>query len=250
VVSWRLIWGIAVLAFLICSCAGAAKKPVATDAELLQQAEEALAAKKYEKAEALLKKLMVEYPASDLVPRARLALGRVYYLAKKYPEAKAEIQKFLDLHPKHERSDEAHYYLGLVEFSEISSVDRDQSPARRALTEFETVLREAPDSRFAADAREKIEVCQEKLAGHELFVGRFYFRRGKYQAAVARFRYLLSHYPEGRSGEEALYYLGESYYRLKRMEEAKSAFRRLLEQYPDSRRLPDARRRLAELEVP
>ncbi|MDH7499891.1 MAG: outer membrane protein assembly factor BamD [candidate division NC10 bacterium] len=246
----RAIWWAILLLLLLCSCFGPEKKPVLSDAQLLQQAEEALAAKKYEKAQELLKKLMAEYPASEWIPRAQLVLARSYYEQKKYPEAKAEYQKFLDLHPRHRMVDEAHYYLGLAHFAEISTIDRDQSPARRALAEFQALLREAPDSRYAPEAQEKIKVCQEKLAGHEFFVGHFYFRRGKYHAACGRFKYLLSHYPETRSEEKALYYLGESYFRLQDKEEATRTFLRLLERYPDSDYLSEVRLRLAQMRAP
>jgi len=146
--------------------------------------------------------------------------------------------------------DEAHYYLGLSHFAEISTIARDQSPAQRALAEFQALLREAPDSRYASEAKEKIKVCQEKLAGHEFFVGHFYFRKGKYQAASGRFKYLLSHYPKTPIEEKALYYLGEVYFRLKDKEGATRTFLRLLEEYPNSHYLSEVRLRLAKLRTP
>lgn len=244
----RMVWAAGLL-LLLCSCSASEKKIVQSDAQILQQAEEALAAKKYEKAQELLRRLMSEYPASEWIPRAQLALGRAYYEDGKYLEAKAEYQKFLDLHPRHQWADEAHYYLGLTYFAEIASVDRDQSPAQRALVEFQALLKEAPDSRYASEAKEKLKVCQEKLAGHEFFVGWFYFRKGKYNAASGRFKYLLSHYPGTGIEEKALYYLGRSYYRLKDKEKAASAFLQLLERYPDSEYASEVRTRLAELEA-
>jgi outer membrane protein assembly factor BamD len=246
----RPIWWVIPLLLLTCSCFGPEKKPVLSDAQLLQQAEEAIATKDYEEAQGLLKRLLSEYPASDWIPRAQLALGRAYYLDEKYIEAKAEFQKFLDLHPKHQWVDEAHYYLGLTHFTEISTVDRDQSPAQRALMEFRAVLKEAPDSRYASETAEKIKVCQEKLAGHEFFVGRFYFRKGRYQAAVGRFKYLLSHYPGTGAEEEALYYLGESHYRSREQDQAIFAFSQFLERYPNSEHALKARGRLAQLRAP
>lgn len=234
--------------WLLCSCAGPEKKAVLSDAQILQQAEEALAAKKYQEAQDLLKRLMSEYPASEWIPRAQLGLGRAYYEDKKYLEAKAEYQKFLDLHPQNPYADEAHYYLGLTHFAEIASVDRDQSPAQRAASEFRTVLKDAPDSRYAAPAKEKLKVCEDRLAGHEFFIGRFYFRKGKYQAASGRFKYLLSHYPETAMEEKALYYLGKSLYRLEESEEANRAFLQLLQKYPNSEHAAEVQRHLAEAE--
>lgn len=242
-----ILWALGFL-LLLSSCAGSEKKVALSDAQILQQAEEALAAKKYQKAQDLLRRMMSEYPASEWIPRARLALGRAYYEDKKYLEAKAEYQKFLDLHPRHQLVDEAHYYLGLTHFVEISSIDRDQSPAQRALTEFQTVLKEAPDSRYASEAKEKIKICQDKLAGHEFFVGRFYFRKGKYEAASGRFKYLLSHYPGTNLEEKTLYYLGESFYRLKEQEDAASTFLQLLERYPSSGYAAQVRNRIMSMQ--
>lgn len=237
-----------VFLLLLPSCKGPEKKTGLSDAQLLQQAEEALSAKKHEKAVTLLKQLQSEYPASEWAPRAQLDLGRAYYEDEKYIEAKAEFQKFLDLHPKHELAEEAHYYLALTYFAEIEIIDRDQTPAQRALTEFQTALKEAPDSRHAEEAKGNIKICQEKLADHEFFIGRFYFRKGKYAAAVGRFRYLMSRYPGTPVEEKTLYYLGESLYRLEEPEDAARVFLLLLERYPDSEYRGDARARLAAIE--
>ncbi len=239
---------LAFLPLLTLACASSEKKPSLSDAELLRQAEEALDDRKYEKAETLLKQFQSEYPASEWAPRAQLNLGRAYYQDEKYVEAKGEFQKFLDLHPKHLSADEAHFYLGLTYFAEIDTVDRDQAPTQRALTEFQGLLKEAPDSRYAREAKEKIKICQEKLAGYEFFVGRYYFRKGNYQSAIGRFKYLLSRCPGTPVDEESLYYLAESLYRLQEPGEAARVFLLLLEKYPDSEHKGEVRTRLAAIE--
>ena len=239
---------VAFLPLLTLACASSEKKPSLSDAQLLRQGEEALDDRKYEKAETLLKQFLSEYPASEWAPRAQLSLGRAYYQDEKYVEAKGEFQKFLDLHPKHQSADEAHFYLGLTYFAETDTVDRDQASTQRALTEFQTLLKEAPDSRYAKEAKEKIKMCQEKLSGHECFVGRYYFRKGNYQAAIGRFKSLLSRYPGTPVDEESLYYLGESLYRLKEPGEAARVFLLLLERYPDSEHKEEVRIRLAGIE--
>jgi outer membrane protein assembly factor BamD len=244
----RLLPLIFVILLLLFSCASPPKKPALSDAQLLKQAEEALEDREYEQAETLLKRFLSEYPASEWAPRAQLDLGKTYFQDKKYVEAKAEYQKFLDLHPKHQLADEAHFYLGLTHFAEIDTVDRDQAPTQRALTEFQTMLQEAPDSRYAKEAREKIRICQEKLAGHEFFIGHFYFRKGRYQAAVGRFKYLQSHYPGTPVDERTLYYLGESLYRLQEPAEAARVLVLLLERYPNTEYKLEVRSRLVAIE--
>jgi len=235
---------------LLSSCASSEKKAVASDAEMLLQAEELLAAGKHEKAQILLKELMSQYPASDWMPRAQLDLARAYYEDKKYLEAKAEYQKFLDLHPQHQRVDEARYYLGLTHEAEFQTADRDPSPVQRALTEFEMVLKEAPDSQYAPEAKEKTTICRQRLAAHEFFVGKYYFQKGKYDAALGRFKYVFSHYPESEVEEKTLYYRAECLYRLEDQEGAGAAFLQLLEKFPNSEYRTKATRRLAELKAP
>jgi len=239
---------LAFVSLLTLACASSDKKPSLSDAQLLRQAEEALDDRKYERAETLLKQLLSEYPASEWAPRAQVNLGRAYYQDEKYVEAKGEFQKFLDLHPKHQSAAEAHFYLGLTYLAEVDTVDRDQAPTQRALAEFQTLFKEAPDSRYAKEAKEKIKICQEKIAGHEFFVGRYYFRKGNYQAAIGRFKYLLSHYPGTPVDEESLYYLAESLYRLEERGEAARVFLLLLERYPDSEHKGEVRTRLATIE--
>ena len=169
-IPWALALGCIWL--FLSSCASSEKKAVPSDAQMLLQAEELLAAKKYEKAQTLLKELMSQYPASDWIPRAQLDLGRAYYEDKKYLEAKAEYQKFLELHPQHQRVDEAHYYLGLTHDAEFRSVDRDSSPVQRALMEFQTVLKEAPDSRYAPEAKEKSKYLPTETGGTRVLCGK------------------------------------------------------------------------------
>jgi len=236
---------LAVVPLLALACASSEKKPALSDAELLREAEEALDDREYEEAQSLLKRFLSEYPASEWAPRAQLDLGRAYYQDEKYIEAKAEFQKFLDLHPKHQSAEEAHFYLGLTHFADVDTVDRDQAAAQRAMAEFQILLKEAPDSRYAREAKEKIKICQEMLAGHEFFVGRFYFRKGSYRAAIARFRHSMSHYPGTPVEEKTLYYLGESLYRLNAPEDAVRIFLLLLERYPDSEYKGEVRTRLA-----
>ena len=205
-----------------------------SDQDLLRSAEASLQRRRYEDARKDLQRLMNQYPDSDLLSAARLASAKALYLEKKYDEARAEYQRFLELHPQHERADEAHYYLAMTYFRQSDTPDRDQTYTRKALDEFELLLKQMPDSQYASDCREKSTVARRKLAEKELYVGRFYFDRGNYAAAAGRLGNLLAQYPAAGFDDQALYFLGESLWRLEQKDEARTAFQRLIQDYSQS----------------
>ena len=218
--------------------------PAGSDQELMGRAEAAMARKKYDEGREDLQRLINQFPESELVPTARLNVGRSYFNEKHYDEARAEYQRFIELFPQHERVDEAHYYMGLSYFRQMEKSDRDQSLSKKAIAEFQTLVNEFRDSQYAADARAKVAQCRRQLAQRELYVGKFYFNRGAYNAAIKRFETILKEYPGSEYDDQALYYLGESLWELEQKGAAKAAFERLLSQFPDSELGPPAAKRI------
>ena len=208
--------------------------PGRSDQELMSRAEADIARKKHDEGRKNLQRLINQFPESEMVPAARLNVARSYFTERRYDEARAEYQRFLELFPQHERIDEAHYYMGLSYFKQMDKMDRDQSFARKALAEFQTVTTEFKDSQYAADARAKLTQCRRQLAVRELYVGTFYFHRGSYGAAIKRFEKILRDYPGSGYDDQALYYLGESLWELEQLTAAKAVFQKLVAQFPDS----------------
>jgi outer membrane protein assembly factor BamD len=214
-----------------------------TDQDLLRSAEAEIQRRRYEDARKDLQRLMNQYPESDLLAAARLASARSLYLDRKYEEARAEYQRFLELHPQHERSDEAHYYLGMAYFRQADSPDRDQTFSKKALEQFDLLLTQMPDSQYAPDAHERRVQARRKLAEKEVYVGTFYFDRGNYAAAAGRFSSLLAQYGGAGFDAVALYSLGESLWRLEQKDAARAAFQRVVQDHSQSEwALPSAQR--------
>ena len=205
-----------------------------SDQELMRSAEGQLQRGRYEDARKDLQRLMNQYPDSDLVTSARLGTARALYQEKKYDEARAEYQRFLELHPQHERADEAHYYLGMSYVRAADSPDRDQTYTKKGLEEFNLLVRQMPDSQYVPDAQQRIATARRKLSEKDLYVGRFYFDRGNYAAAVGRFKSLLADYNAAGFDDQALYFLGESLWRLEQKDEARVAFQRLVQEHSQS----------------
>jgi outer membrane protein assembly factor BamD len=215
-----------------------------SDQALLKSAETDIQRKRYEDARKNLQRLMNQYPDSDLVISARLALAKALYLDKKYEEARTEYQRFLELHPQSERADEAHYYLGMTNFRMADTPDRDQTVTQKALEEFDILIKQMPDSPFVSDGQQRAVMARKKLAEKEVYVAAFYFSRENYAAAVARATGALQGYPGSEFEDQALYYLGESLWRLEQKDEARVAFQRLVQDHAQSEWAPFAARRL------
>jgi outer membrane protein assembly factor BamD len=215
-----------------------------SDQDLLRSAEAQIERRKFGEARKDLQQLINQYPESELLAAARLASAKSLYLARKYEEARTEYQRFLELHPQHDRTDEAHYYLGMTYFRQSDTADRDQSTTRKALDEFDLLVKQMPDSQYVADSRERIAVARRKLAEKEAYVGTFYFNRGEYAAASARFGVVLNEYPGAGFDDQALYYLGESLWQLEQKTPARAAFQRLVDEHSQSPWAAPAARRL------
>lgn len=246
-----LVVGYLLLAFSISGCtildlfsSKRAEAPGGSDQELWSRAEAAMARKKYDEGRKDLQRLINQFPESELVPTARLNIGRSYFNEKRYDEARAEYQRFIELFPQHERVDEARYYMGLSFFRQMEKADRDQSLSKKAMAEFQTLVSEFRDSQYTTDARAKVAQCRRQLAQKELYVGKFYFDRGAYGAAIKRFETILKEYSGSEYDDQALYYLGESLWELEQKGAARATFQRLVSQFPDSDMAPLAAKRI------
>src|SRR4030042_87326 len=143
------------------------------------------------------------YPFSQYSLLAALKLADIHYHRKEYEEAISAYQEFEKLHPTNEALPYVTYQIGMSYFRQMLGVDRDQAATKNALNEFTPLLNTYPDSPYVIEAKEKIRQCRERLAEHELYVGRFYLRTEQYKAALNRLRRLVSDYPEHSASEKA-----------------------------------------------
>jgi outer membrane protein assembly factor BamD len=157
-----------------------------------------------------------------------------YYLAKKYPEAISSSQRFLSIHPGNSQAPYAHYLIAMSYYEQIADVTRDQRITEQASASFGELIRRYPESRYAADARLKLDVINDHLAGKEMEVGRYYQRSGNWLAATMRFRNVVEKYQTSSHTPEALERLVESYLALGIPDEARKSAAVLGRNYPGS----------------
>lgn len=185
-------------------------------------------------AAALFDEVERQHPYSPWARRAQLMSAFSYYAARDYTKSIQAAQRFLSIHPGNRDAPYAYYLIALCYYEQISDVSRDQKDtlqAKEALTE---VIRRYPATRYAGDARVKLDLVNDHLAGKEMDIGRFYERSGKWLAASLRFRNVIDHYQTTSHTPEALYRLVETNLAMGIPEEAQKAAAVLGANYPGS----------------
>ncbi len=195
---------------------------VAQDVDTLYTAATAtLRRHEYKLAAARFDEVERQHPYSVWARRAQLMSAYSYYVSGNYNEAILSAQRFLALHPGSREAPYAYYVVAVSYYEQIASVDRDQKTTGKALDALQELIRRYPNTEYAADARLKIDLTRDHLAGKEMEVGRYYQANKQFLAAVVRFRYVVDDYNTTSHTPEALHRLVECYLSLGLPEEAK-----------------------------
>lgn len=182
---------------ILVACTGCFNKkqgePLAS--ELAADAMKSFDKEHYREAIDLFNKLRDWYPFDKMAILAEFKIAEAHFNMKEYDEAILAYREFENLHPRNEAIPYTVYRTGLCYFNRIDSEDRDQNNTRKALGTFRRVVNQYPDSEYAGDAQEKIIACLKSLASHEIYVGRFYYKKKHYKGALNRFQIVLNKYP-------------------------------------------------------
>lgn len=209
---------------------------VAQDVDTLYTAAQAtLQRREYKLAAAQFDEVERQHPYSVWARRAQLMSAYSYYVSQNYSEAILSAQRFLSLHPGSREAPYAYYVVAVSYYEQIASVERDQKTTGKALDALQELIRRYPNSEYAADARLKVDLTRDHLAGKEMEVGRFYQANKQFLAAVIRFRSVVDQYNTTSHTPEALHRLVECYLSLGLPEEAKKSAAVLNYNYPGSK---------------
>ncbi|WP_375427978.1 outer membrane protein assembly factor BamD [uncultured Sphingomonas sp.] len=220
---------LAAAALPLAGCAGSRAKGdtpyVARDVGTLYSAARTrLDRKQYKEAAVLFDEVERQHPYSVWARRAQLMSAFSYYLNTDYTESIQSAQRFLSVHPGNRDAPYAYYLIALCYYEQISDVTRDQKITRQALDALGELSRRYPNTRYASDARLKVDLVNDHLAGKEMEVGRFYQTRRQWLASTLRFRKVIDDYQQTTHTPEALMRLTEAYLALGvRVEAQKSA---------------------------
>jgi len=179
----------------------------------IEQGDPFFAAKKFLDAELL-------FPQSEWAPRSALMASYAYYLQNYYSEALENLQRYLKTYPTDKSHAYAHYLIAICYYESIEDEKRDTGPLIRSREKFNYLIENYPNSDFSLDAKFKLDLINDILASKEVYLGRHYMKKGKWIAAMNRFKAVIDFYNDTVFIEEALHRLVEINYKLGLEEES------------------------------
>jgi outer membrane protein assembly factor BamD len=229
--------GVMVVALAGCSMFGSPKitqEPIVPDNELYQTALDQMDEQHYTGAVDTLKKLERQHPYSDYSEKAKLMEVFANYRGGKLDDAINAADRYIATYPSSDQMPYVLYLKGNAYFAQIKDITRDQELSRNAIDAYTLIINNYPKSEYAADARDKLRIGVDQLAGKEMSVGRYYLGNGNYLAAIGRFQTVIDQYQTSTQIEEALYRLTEANLALGLNSEAQTAAAVLGHNYPTS----------------
>jgi len=220
-----------------CSLFGQPKikeEPIIAPEVLYQQALDEMDKQRYMTATTTLEKLERQHPYSEFNEKAKLMQVYSNYRIGKFDEAILAADRYLALYPSSQEVPYVLYLKGNSYFGQIKDITRDQQISKDAIETYSLIVNNYPKSDYAKDAREKIVVAVDQLAGKEMSVGRYYLGNGNYPAAINRFTMVVNQFQTSTHIEEALYRLTEANLALGLISEAQTAAAVLGHNYPQS----------------
>jgi len=212
--------------------------------KLYAEAREEASAGNSERALKLYERLEGRAAGTTMAQQAQLERAFLLYRTQERAQALSVIERFLKLHPTSPAADYALYLQGLINFNDtlglFSSLsrqdlsERDQQASRDSYQSFKQLVEQYPASKYAEDARTRMNHIVNSLAAYELHVARYYYRRGAYVAAANRAQQVVKEFQDSPSAEEALFLMVQSYDRLELTELRDDAQRVLRQNFPDS----------------
>ncbi len=176
------------------------------------------------RAEQHFERLMAQYPYGPYTEQALMETAYAQYKAGKHEEAISSIDRFLRTYPTHRNVPYIYYLRGLVNSGRdtvflqrvwrLDASRRDLAAPHQAFSDLGVVVERYPNSRYAADARERMVALTNLFARHEVETALYYLRRGAWVAAANRAEYLLETYPQSMYQHDAVAVIAEAHTRL------------------------------------
>lgn len=195
---------------------------------------DAINAKRYGTAATQFDQVEQNYPYSSWAVNAQIMQGYAEYLQSKYTQAIGTLDRFIQLHPAHRDIAYAYYLRALAHYEQIADVQRDQRVTQEAMGALQEVVNRFPDTAYGRDAKLKIDLARDHLAGKEMEIGRWYLNQKLYTAAINRFQRVVEEFQTTNHVAEALHRLTEIYLLLGLTDQARQTAAVLGHNYPGS----------------
>lgn len=232
----HILW-LLVLVFALGGCGTTPEETesVKTAEQLYNTGYKQLEKTSYAKAAETFEQIELEHPYSKWAVKAKLMGAYAYYKDQKYDDAVLSLDRFIKYHPGNKDIAYAYYMKGLCYYEQIVGVEKDQNNTKLALQAFRQVIARFPGTEYAQDAKVKMDLIFDHLAGQEMEIGRYYLKQKNYLSALNRFSVVVNRFQTTPQIEEALYRQVEIYKILGLNKEAEDAAKVLDHNYPDSK---------------
>src|SRR5215470_11698202 len=223
------------------------------DKVLFEKAMKDLQKSRFTVARLSLQTLINIYPDSEYLPQAKYALAESFYREQttaSQSQAEAEFKDYITFFPTSELADDAQLKIALTHVRRLETPDRDRTQATLAESELKTMIENYPDSPLLDEAKQKLRGVQEVLADGVSKVGNFYYQRKSYPAAIARYKEVMTKYPDYSRMPDDLYYLAESLRLNDNQPEAAIYYSRIVTDHPLSSRVGSVKQHLTAMNIP
>lgn len=236
--KFRLI--VSLLPLLLVACSGLQEEDEKAKTEtppvevLYNQAKDDIDSRRWKKAAEKFEEVERQYPYSQWASKAQMMAAYAHFKQEDYDDAIATCERYIKLYPAGKETPYAYYLIALSYYSQISDVGRNQEMTEKALQALKDVMGRYPESDYARDAKVKLDLTYDHLAGKEMEIGRYYLKRKEWAASINRFQHVVDHYQTTTHAPEALHRLVEIYTALGVKAEAQRNAAVLGHNYPDS----------------
>lgn len=202
--------------------------------DLYNDAMDAMVRNRFRDATQVFDEVERQHPYSPWAAKAMLMSAYANFQIREYDKSVSSLESFIQLHPGHEDVSYAYYLIALNYYDQISTIDHDQKMTEQSQKSLDSLIRRFPNSAYARDARLKMSLVRDHLAGKNLDIGRYYLRTGATLAAMNRFRKVVEKFHDTSAVEEALYRLVECYLIFGMLDQVLAAAGTLGHNYPGS----------------
>ncbi len=221
--------------------------PGYSSSELLQMGKKELKKGHTTDGQNYLKAVIKRGDNEEIIPEATLLLADSYYeqgTVSSYADAIYQYRSFMKYYPRHRRAPYARYQVGMCYYEQRESPDRDLTPVKNALEAFRKVVNNYKNSLYVGPAKKKIRKCRQFFAEREFLIGKFYYQRGSYDAAIKRLKRALEKYSKIYEEPKLYYFLGQSYWESGKRSKGEYYFSKLIRRFPSSKPAEEAKKRL------
>jgi len=199
------------------------------------KAERLVADHDFGRAALYLGKFTAKYPYSKFATPAELLRFKSAYFNEEYILSETLSKRFVEAHPNHDERDYAEYILGMSYFHQSESAHHEQVFSKKARDSFIALNKRKPDNKYAKDVDKYLNIILDRMAEHELIIGKFYYDRAFYIGATNRFIVVKNKFIKTSAAAESLYWLASSYKALQQKSSTQEVVKLLTEKFPGTK---------------